>query len=224
MAFFRTSSARATSSAELQAANSKGGTMLFRAFISAIILMLALGVSADWLAPSLRPALAAAVGRNVDALLDARSPGARLSAAFLTKVRSALVPETPGNPGIKGPGGPRSRLIPPRTSSDSTTTDPAAEGIADLLGPLERLDSVPELGGLVANSPTLAGAQPVFAIGGPGALPAASPIDLSNSPAGTVPLPAVPEPDIWLSMLVGFGWMGAALRRRGRSTNAAVAV
>jgi hypothetical protein len=181
--------------------------------------MLALGVSADWLTPSLRPKLTAAVGRNVDWLLNTRSPGARLSTVFLTKVKSSLTHETLGNPATIS-GGPRRRLIPPRTKSEPADTEPVAEDITDLLGPLEKLESASEPVGLTTNSPTTGRVQPIFAIGGSGALPAI-PIGSSNPQFDTVPLAPVPEPDVWLSMLVGFGILSAILRR-SRSMNSAV--
>ncbi|MEO6715991.1 MAG: PEPxxWA-CTERM sorting domain-containing protein, partial [Novosphingobium sp.] len=185
-------------------------------------MMLVGGVSADWLALSLRPALAAVGERDVTALLDARSPGARLAGALLIKVKQALAPTAPHN--ASAARGPRRRLIPPRTFPASDTDGLMPEDIVQLLGPLEGLEKTLPVTALAETVPAPGGVAPFALIGGAGgviggggsaggSVPDTSTI-AAVLPADTVPVASVPEPSIWLSMLAGFAMAGAALRRR----------
>ena len=112
-----------------------------------LAVLLAGGATADWLAPSLRPTLSAAVGRDVDTLLDARSPGARMAGALLTKVKKALSSGTGEKPGLENPtlanrdSKSRSRMIPGRPVSGEAPAGLVNEQIQQLLGPLAGLES-----------------------------------------------------------------------------------
>lgn len=182
-----------------------------------------------WLAPSLRPALAATVGRDIAALLDARSPGGRIAGVWLTKVKQALAPLASlrgSDPSARKNR--RSRLIPRRPASSDVPAALAPEDIALLVGPLKALESAP-LVSEPAIGPALPGTPPLvlFGIGGGGGAGSALPPVTSANPgaepatiAATAPVAPVPEPSTWLSMVAGFGIAGAALRRRKRSPRA----
>ncbi len=122
--------------------------------------------------------------------------------------------------------GPRSRLIPRRAPS-------GAGGVAGSDIPLDETLSIP-LAQLAGENAPLAGgaggnnarAVPQFApfpasagpggIGGEAALvPAPTPTPTpSPTTTPTDPIPAVPEPAIWLQLIFGFGIVGGILRRR----------
>ncbi|MFM6854318.1 MAG: PEPxxWA-CTERM sorting domain-containing protein, partial [Sphingopyxis sp.] len=42
------------------------------------------------------------------------------------------------------------------------------------------------------------------------------------SSSGGIVAPGVPEPGVWAMMIIGFGMVGGALRRRGRAARRAV--
>lgn len=141
------------------------------------VLGIALALSGGvWLTPSLQTALAAAAGRDVAVLLDARSPGGRLAGALLTKVKKAFAPVAHHRPVVRphapksaGPGR-RSRLI-ARPSGPSEVGNKVPVGLTEedilhALGPIEGINIPPLITSLVPAVQGFPGAAPLILIGG----------------------------------------------------------
>ncbi|UUR09350.1 PEPxxWA-CTERM sorting domain-containing protein [Sphingomonas glaciei] len=158
------------------------------------------------------------------ALLNARSPGEREQGALTqTKIkkRLAFVPREralgktfPPKPSpieqlaeVVIPAPPTPLEIMP---SVTPLVPPTA---ADVINAASLIASAPPFGG---GSPIIGGGSPI--IGGGGLLPppppsGSAPPTSEVPPGGTVASP-VPEPGSWLTMLLGFGVVGASMRRR----------
>lgn len=170
--------------------------------------------------------------------LAARSPGMRVGgialksktrrAASVGRVARSPAPaaDTPTAPMASvlsaGPLGPDAAPA-GLGSFPSDFVQPAAPGVA----------AAPVVGGVPGGGIPGIGAGPVIIGGGGGGTPGggtgvvptptptptASPTPVptaSPTPTPTEPVPAVPEPGTWLTLILGFGMVGAGLRRRRR--------
>lgn len=207
--------------------------MWMRGATGALVLLFAGGATVDWLAPSLKPSLSAAVGRDVATMLESRSPGVRLAGALLTKIKRVLASDAGKKPSLGSSGSPdvdrttRRRMIPARSHSSDSPPLPVNEDLQQLLGPLAGLESGPLVPVVSTAGTTGSGSIPLALIGvggagggGNGGSPGA---DLGAAPpAVSIPVAPVPEPATWLTLLIGFGMAGAQLRSGGRQLKAAV--
>jgi PEP-CTERM motif len=152
---------------------------------------------------------AAAQAQSLSDLLNGRSPGER-TAAQLTKTKHskqrvfALAPPdrlAASPPLTRKPGQVTQLLTVPSTPIDVA---PPTQGIPP---------NVPTLSEIVGggSAPGGTGSSPGGG-GGPVSFPASEP----RQPV--TPVSAVPEPNTWATMLLGFGLLGWRLRRRPKST------
>ena len=230
MALHRTFSAKAAPLLGF-APDSRLKRVLARTGVGVLALLLAGGVAADWIDPSMRPSLEAAVGRDVNSLLDSRSPGERMAGALLSKVKTVLSFGAGDKPGLRPqtPAGgdldTRSRNIPPRAGAAEAPGALAGDEIQQLFGPLEGLEGEAIVPGLGSAGPAFAAAAPLVLIGGGtvggatgggvgGGIGGAGPAPGVVATTPAVPVAPVPEPATWLTMVTGFGMAGWALRRR----------
>lgn len=151
------------------------------------------------------------------AMLDARSPGERTKGE-LTKTKVRRVAEVPRERALgkvfppkppleQSPVERLAQVVVPAPPPAPTPLIPVAPAAAvDIISPATFLASVP----LAAGSVIIGGSMlppPSFATPQPTPPP--------PPPPGTAS--AVPEPGSWLTMLVGFGIIGSAMRRRPRA-------
>ena len=153
--------------------------------------------------------LVSGTGTDLMSMLSARSPGVRSEGAVTTK--------GPRMAALSQPAAPRrhaAAVVPPAAI-------PAASAPVALAAPAAVAPVAP-IAPAVAAAPVYA-AAPAF-IPGPGGgstllplpviLPGGGDDDVTITPPS--PTPAIPEPGTWLMMIVGFGILGTALRRRRR--------
>lgn len=157
--------------------------------------------------------LAANASGNALADLENRSPGSRMG-GIATKAKRTIARLLPGRPD-EGVEAPVQRAL--GKEFDPPATD------AFQFAPL----SIPGAPVMAFSAPSEGAPEQFLPIGGGGFSP--------GSPGGTVipggggnpgggggtnppppPPPAVPEPDTWALMLLGFGFVGAVMRRQSR--------
>ncbi|WP_114227943.1 MULTISPECIES: PEPxxWA-CTERM sorting domain-containing protein [Sphingomonas] len=144
------------------------------------------------------------------ALLDARSPGERAKGALTaTKTKklaaNAVRPHERALGKIVNPAA-------PNTDFAEALAPPAAAEVAPPLAPPPTLAEVlPKVTGVPGNSAP-GGSVLVGAPGGGGG--GGTPGTPGTPSAPPTDVPAVPEPATWLTMLLGFGVIGSAQRRR----------
>jgi hypothetical protein len=145
---------------------------------------------------------AATRARNFMDLIDQRSPGARTEGQLTkTKGRHHVLAEHSLPAPVRLPANLAEAIAPPELAL-----------IPVNLGPLPNVDFLkpPSLGPIFAPPPGGGGGccgGGGGGPGGPGGPPASPPI---GPPPG---IPAVPEPGTWLTMLLGFGFIGWSIRR-----------
>ncbi|GEM_PF-2289756 len=155
---------------------------------------------------------AAEVSASGDALsdLENRSPGARLY-GLATKAKRNIARLLPGRDG-DGDTAPEpeqralGKVFDPPVADDFTfapLTDD--EPVAALAGPeeAEPTSFAPPVGGNVPSGPG-------------GFIPPGGGSSGGGSSGGNPPTGAVPEPDTWALLILGFGAVGGAMRRRNR--------
>lgn len=173
------------------------------------MLVAAVGATSSGVAsPLVGQMLAAIVDPN--AILAGRSPGTRTGATVQTKLAAAPAPHERVLSAVRQRPAPEAPEAPAGLSPAALANVPLAApgGVLAGLGP--------EL------VPLPVGSGPI-AIGGPGVVPVAligppgdnSPV-VVTTPTPTAPLPAVPEPMTWVSLLTGIGLVAARLRHKRR--------
>lgn len=171
-------------------------------------------------------ATAAFAPRNERALLLARGAAAPIAMAALTGQPSAIAYTAIGG-ALRNPSGFAARPTGLRTASNGNAgAQPAVQAFAANLIPLPdqtqapaSVDGIgaPAASGLTAGGTALGAPAPA----GPGTGNGSPNLSIPN-PSGSNPaafstpatLSGVPEPSMWLSMMVGFLTLGAMLRRR----------
>lgn len=178
--------------------------------------------------------------------LVARSPGSRIGGIALKAKRQrvarvasvgkdaprrvAATPAIAGAPAA-GPGAGAPLTAPPPGTAfpAGTAVAPAAAGIAPAPGPFGGFAGSPGgSGGAFIVGPGAGGGAPGAGGGAPGAdtgpgvsvTPTPTPPAVLPTPTPTATVPAisaVPEPATWLTMILGFGAVGASLRTRRRA-------
>ncbi len=158
-------------------------------------------------------------GKDLLAMLGARSPGGRPDGALLdTKLRKAAA-DTP-----------RQYAMPMTRERVSPGVPFAADAPYGPMGattvPLSQISSVPAPSIFGPGVPFISGPSPdsvppIFNPGpGPGPNPGPGPSPIPG-PGPTPPSGAVPEPAVWMNMIIGFGAIATVLRARRRKQNAA---
>lgn len=181
-----------------------GGSLLGSVMIGAAIMVAAPGAtsSADAAAP-------ATYAPDMDALLDARSPGGRRY-GWLLNTKAERVAYTSGDPIERVLPSVRRRLLPTGTPGAVPPLGvPIIPNVVPEPGvPIgeEFLPGGPGPGGVA--TPPVGGILPGSGGGGPGGGGSTTPEPDTQTP------PAVPEPTTWGMMILGFGVLGIALRRR----------
>jgi hypothetical protein len=148
---------------------------------------------------------AATRARDVMDLIDQRSPGARTEAQ-LTKMRRMAPPEE--FPAVRLPVN-LAEVIAPPPAYVPVEVEPKAPEL------LFMTPSAP--GAIFMTPPGGGGGSPPGGGGGP-------PGGGGGPPPGSPPLvvtPAVPEPGTWMTMLMGFGFIGWSMRRQRAVARAA---
>lgn len=173
---------------------------------------------------------AAAVLADPLSILAARSPGERGAGALVQTKRgrppahrvppAPVVPVVPFSPTPV----PTGAFVPPGEESPLVAVVPASPYLGDATGEVS-FGGVPTgdlaLGGLpVVGGIGIGGGGVVGGVGGGGAggAPGGS---VPPPVGGTTPVPPVPEPATWMSMILGFAIVGSSLRRRARTSAAA---
>jgi hypothetical protein len=167
---------------------------------AAVLAVGALGYSSG--ATSVAKAVGAAIMDPL-AVLEGRSPGEREAGAlFQTKPRpvAPVARVRPRRPGM--PAEPVAAVPPPTPFID-------LPGAPVPLGGEVELPIAPVVFGGVPGGP---GGPPIPVFGGGGGFPPPPPV---VPPVVTPPVAAVPEPSTWAMLILGFGLVGAVLRRQG---------
>jgi hypothetical protein len=143
-------------------------------------------------------------------LLDKRSPGER-TAAQLTKTKHAKRPVSAVAPPDHQPAA--APLIRKHDFDEVAKLLAAPPPTIDIAPPVEEASAdIPTIAGLIGSTPDTAGTS----IGGGGAAGGggggSSSFPASEPPRE--PVPAVPEPGTWATMLLGFAMLGWRMRRR----------
>lgn len=141
------------------------------------------------------------------ALLSGRSPGDRAAGASANKTKRPLIQHR------------MAERDSPATPPLAMAVPPAAMAVAPLLAPPAAAAIVPAAAAIVPAAAASSGFfLPPFLVplggGGGGITVADNPPGGGNPPPPPPPGPAVPEPDTWLMLTIGFGALGGILRRR----------
>lgn len=150
-----------------------------------------------------------------------RSPGARQGGVALkAKARRFAA----ASPGARRPGRRPAAAAPApaaATPPDVATAVPpsiflpeALPGVGEAIPPIALGPDTPVNGGGGFYNPGFGGGGGGIFIPGPGGNPGGPIVDVPNPPPGPPPTAAVPEPGTWLMLILGFGAVGAGLRRR----------
>lgn len=196
--------------------------------IAAIVLAMVLLATMSMAVPALNGDGGKLLAQTTDALdryLD-RSPGERSETDLLKgkeRKGTSLADRLFGRRANSG-GDPEQRALgkifdtPPETSVRELGQTPGpidltAPPASDLL-PLGVIDGTP-VGGGIGSAPGFPGGIGAFLPPGTSTTPGGptAPGD-PTTPGGDTPVAAVPEPETWALMLIGFGFCGALLRRR----------
>ena len=155
-------------------------------------------------------------GNPFESMLEAisgRSPGQRTQAA-LTKLRRATLARAPHERALgkvvhpRIVGAPPTLFTPPE---EAATLENAF--LPDVPSGVSELSALPSV-----VVPTFGPPQIILPVGGlPGGGITAPPPSIIETP-----IAAVPEPGTWISMLIGFAFIGAALRRQRQSKSGAI--
>jgi hypothetical protein len=164
-----------------------------------------------------------AAGQDLLSAMRARSPGERQAGALTTKGKrerpapvSAMLPVAQENPVLAAPtvlapvaaaplaAAVAPAVLPPAALAPAALAPIAAGGI----GAAGLLPLIPAAIVIAANPPGGGGNNPPPPPGGGGG---------GVTPPPPPPGPAVPEPATWAMMIIGFGLLGAFLRRRSRN-------
>ena len=155
-----------------------------------------------------------AAGASLLGSMRARSPGDRGDGAVTTKGLREPLAQAPATPAV-------SRVL-------SLAPTPAAAAPAVPVAAVAPLVAAPPPAAAIVPAVLAPAALPVIASavpsGGAGFLPLIPIIAgggggggiAVSAPPGVTPVPAVPEPATWAMMIIGFGSIGAFLRRRKR--------
>lgn len=146
----------------------------------------------------------ASLPQQLMALLEARSPGERVAGA-LTQSKKRIersIARLPKKliPALPTPTEQLAKVVVPATPPLQIVPPPEAPPVADIIAPALMLASLPPIAGSSLLNPA---PGPVLFMP-----PPPPPPTLVNS--------AVPEPQSWLIMLIGFGMIGSAMQRRQR--------
>jgi hypothetical protein len=176
-------------------------------------------------------AIAAAIADPLS-VLDARSPGARAPGALTSSkplkaadVQKRVLSNLNGTPGAATPSA-AAPLAQPVAPADAPGTIVPAVVAA---GPGEAASIAPLVVGGAPGAAILPGIAIAPGVvgggGGGGAGGGGGPVGTTPVTPGTpvTPVPAIPEPETWLTLLLGFGAIGGAMRfrRRGGAATAA---
>jgi hypothetical protein len=145
-------------------------------------------------------------------LISQRSPGARTEAQ-LTKTKHRALAERDTAPAIAHVPANLAEVIAP----------PLPDMVpVDLAPPLQlSFFEMPPLPGLLMPPPPGGGGVPPG--GGGGGCCGGPPSSPPETPPNTPPPPPVPEPGTWMTMLLGFGLVGWAMRRKGAAASRLIA-
>ncbi len=163
-------------------------------------------------------------GKDLLAMLGARSPGGRPDGALLdTKLRKAAA-DTPRQYAMPMT---RERVSPGVPFTADTPLLPLGTAAV----PLGQISSVPGPSVYSPGMPFVSGPSPVpgtpIPSPGPGSGPGPNPGPGPGPAPGPGPGPglnppmAIPEPAVWMNMIIGFGAIATVLRARRRKLNAA---
>jgi hypothetical protein len=139
------------------------------------------------------------------ALLSGRSPGDRAAGALANKTKRPIVEH---------------KMAERDTPATAMAVPPAAMAVAPLLAPPAAAAAVPAAAALVPAAASSSGfflppfLAPLGGGGGGITVAAVPPVTVGEEPPPPPPGPAVPEPDTWLMLTIGFGALGGILRRR----------
>lgn len=164
-----------------------------------------------------------AAAADLSAMMRARSPGDRLGAETNKPVKVAMASSNVLSESSRGGAGP-SRAAAPRaapsagvaaTAAPVAVVGPSVASQAPALAPAV----LPAATVAAAGIPAVAAASGLPAAAGFAALPLIPAIFSGGGGGGggsPAAVSAVPEPATWLMMIMGFGILGSALRRRRR--------
>lgn len=153
-------------------------------------------------------------GVDMISMLKARSPGERATGAQTNKRVAMSAPAAVARPAA-APARPISRVLSAAVPAPVTATPSLAAAPVPLVAAPAAAPAALAAAPLLAAAPVGAGLSPLAGLGLLPVIPAVIGGGGGGSPvAVTPPAPAVPEPGTWLMMIVGFGMLGMALRRR----------
>jgi len=163
--------------------------------------------------------------KSLMAMLQDRSPGDRTAAELTKTKKKTAAPEQRALGKINKPENPPEfvdAILPPPVAIEDVPSFPVA--LAGL-GPLVEIPPPPHGGGGIVTSACCGGGG-----GGGTENPPPEKPPVENPPTDNPPVPnphnnpppAVPEPNTWATMLLGFGLTGWLVRRRRRRDRAAI--
>lgn len=142
--------------------------------------------------------------RNVMELIDQRSPGARTQAQLTKMRRMAMAAPEKFAPPVNVPVNLADLIAPPPADFVPVEVAPKAPELLFMSAPPGGIFLSPPPSGGGGGPPGGGGGPP----GGGGGTPPGSPPPTPSVPG------AVPEPGTWMTMLLGFGFIGWSMRRQ----------